>query len=272
MFEINLIPNVKLQLLRMQKLRNMVIFYSVIVAAAVVGVIVILLLVLGGEKIASNTMTNTINREFADLSSRPGINEVLTLQNQMENIDILSNDRKILSRIFAFLDVSLPGEDTPYYITLSSINYSENTGLIVLEGQSRGGFPALDALVKTIERVGYRYVPDFDNRIDSNLSDEALRPRLEPAIGTSPSLLLDGDIVINETSFGRNADGGLVLRFNISFSLDRSLFDFNRKHVVVEGPTKQIVTDSYVQIRDNIFANEAEDCLPDDAECLAGGR
>lgn len=276
MFEINLIPNVKLKLLQMQKLRNVVIFYSVIVAAVTIGVIIILLLVLGGEKITSNVMSGNIDKEFNSLkNNHPGLTESLTLQNQMKSIDALSKEKKMLSRMFAFLEASMPKSDSPYFITLSSFNYNKTTNSIVLEGQSdkvNGGYAALDAFIKIIERTGYRYVADFDEKLDASLSDEELKNRLTPSSGESPILLLDGPVAINETSYGRNANGGLVLRFNISFTLDPGMLDFNKKHVVIEGPSRQIVTDSYVQLRNDIFGAEAADCAPDDTECQNGGQ
>ncbi|MDR0887379.1 MAG: hypothetical protein LBM97_01670 [Candidatus Nomurabacteria bacterium] len=272
MFEINLVPNVKLELLKTQKIRNLVIFYSVIIGAAVIAAVIIMALILGGQKIASNVLSNTIKKDFSALSSRPGINETVTLQNQMKQIGVLSGSKQVPSRLFAFLDVSLPKNDSPYFVTLSSFNYNKTTGVVTMDGQSRGGYPALDALIKTIGLAGYRYVPDYDETKDAELKEEDLEKqgRYTPAKDEDPIFLLDSAIAINETSYGRDADGGLVLRFSINFTLNTELFDFSKKHLTIVGPSKQIVTDSYVQVRDNIFEAEAEDCLPDDKECLEG--
>ena len=52
MFEINLVPDIKEQLLRKLRLRNFVIFVSIIVAGASAGVVVILGGIVTGQNIA----------------------------------------------------------------------------------------------------------------------------------------------------------------------------------------------------------------------------
>jgi len=268
MFEVNLVPEVKMKLLRAQKMRNVVIFFSVIIALSAVGAVVVAFIILGTTNGISAVSARSIRNEFDTLSSRPSVVETLTIQNQMNNIDILSDSKQVPSRFFAFLDASLPEDDSPHYVTLSDVTYDVSTNTMTLEGQSRGGYAALDAFMKTIALVGYRYVPDFDEEMDIDLEGEALEERLSPSVDEDPIFVLVGEVQALDHAFGRDSDGRLVVRFTLRFELNPEMISFNRKRVVIEGPVRQIVTDSYVQMRDNIFDDRAEACAPDDVECL----
>jgi len=78
--------------------------------------------------------------------------------------------------------------------------------------------------------------------------------------------LAEGEPLIRDSSNGRNAEGSLMLRFSAVVTINREVFRFTNKHMLVVGPTRQNVTDSYKQIR-NIFAERAADCRDDDEEC-----
>ncbi len=55
--------------------------------------------------------------------------------------------------------------------------------------------------------------------------------------------------------------------FSAVITFNEEVFKFLNKHVLVIGPTRQNVTDSYTQIRD-MFTERAAECAPDDAQCL----
>jgi len=72
---------------------------------------------------------------------------------------------------------------------------------------------------------------------------------------------------IRDSSNTRDSDGNLALRFSASVVLNKEVFRFANKHMMIVGPTRQNVTDSYIQIRD-MFVEPPEECAPDDIECL----
>ena len=128
MYEINLVPDVKAELLNKQKLRNLVILICIIVAIACGAVIVILLGFTGTQALILNELdteaicrTTGPNRDVSKCDSKYGtailkyenFEELLTIQDQMHNITLLNNEKIKMSRLFPILDVILPtGENT----------------------------------------------------------------------------------------------------------------------------------------------------------------
>lgn len=84
----------------------------------------------------------------------------------------------------------------------------------------------------------------------------------ESTIATCP--LVIGELEIGDSSYSKDDNGVKGLKFSASVPIDRRVFAAGSRHVSVHGPTRQNVTDSYIQIR-NIFTKEAED-LPEGEE------
>ena len=61
MYEISLVPDIKAQLLKKQKLRNLIIFICIIVAIACGGVLLILSTIAGGQSIQIGLQKNEID-------------------------------------------------------------------------------------------------------------------------------------------------------------------------------------------------------------------
>ena len=79
-------------------------------------------------------------------------------------------------------------------------------------------------------------------------------------------MLSTDDVVIRDSSNGRDSEGNLVLRFNATITLTEEVFKFVNKHVLAISPTGQNVTDSYRQI-EGMFAERAADCADSDVVC-----
>ncbi|MCR5572905.1 MAG: hypothetical protein K6F57_03990 [Candidatus Saccharibacteria bacterium] len=75
----------------------------------------------------------------------------------------------------------------------------------------------------------------------------------EATLNTCPLLGEDG-LVISNSSYGRGAEDRMVLSFSASVMIDSRVFRTSNKHMQVIGPSRQNVTDSYVQIRDMFTA------------------
>ncbi len=67
-------------------------------------------------------------------------------------------------------------------------------------------------------------------------------------------LLESGGLTIGSSSYGRGSEDQMVLSFSASIIIDARVFKASNKHMQVIGPSKQNVTDSYVQIRDMFTA------------------
>ncbi|MCR4753702.1 MAG: hypothetical protein K5837_04790 [Candidatus Saccharibacteria bacterium] len=173
MYEISLVPDVKSELLKKQKLRNLIFFICLIVAASCGGLILLLLGFIGTQSLEIAAQENEINCR-ADGSGvgcgsygtpvlkYPNVNELLTIQSQMKNVGVLNNNKIKFSRVFGLLDVILPdgvkSEDT---VLVSELNGDISQNLITFDaiGYARNniGYHALESFKKSTKLTYFDY-------------------------------------------------------------------------------------------------------------------
>ena len=385
MYEISLVPDVKAELLRKLRTRNLVIFICIIVAAACGGAILILLSITGSQGIALNMKDreiacradgvvkggtcNTKDYGTAVMQFR-NAEELLTIQNQMNNLSLLNNNKIKFSRVFGILDVVLPTGENEVKISQLSTDINNNMLYFdaVASASNNIGYRALEAFKKNAklsyfdygsymrydkESSDYVEIPSFciDEEIDSNgvtygiyhkgkpgceapmIEEEESVESLEEESTTNKKTksssettttkktlnednvtdirirrtyndrsdmekyrngndtygdsttkgyyfessclqysdtgkfdeaatleqcpLLSDDPNIGDSSYGRNSEDKMVLSFTATLSITRDVFLARSKHVQVIGPTRQNVTDSYIQVRD-MFTEAAD--------------
>lgn len=179
MFEISLVPDIKGEMIKAQKVRNWVLFGCIVVSAVAIGVVAILMGVKGGQDIAMNVQEDRINKMSEKLNDYSGLNTVLSIQDQLGKISTIDENRTAASRIFALLTVMKPtGEDK---IALSSLNMDLENNTIRLEGQANAGmepyidYRVLESLKKNVARINYdygEYVDEEGNTIPTYCIEE----------------------------------------------------------------------------------------------------
>ena len=385
MYEISLVPDVKAELLRKLRTRNLVIFICIIVAAACGGAILILLSITGSQGIALNMKDreiacradgvvkggtcNTKDYGTAVMQFR-NAEELLTIQDQMNNLSLLNNNKIKFSRVFGILDVVLPTGENEVKISQLSTDINNNMLYFdaVASASNNIGYRALEAFKKNAklsyfdygsymrydkESSDYVEIPSFciDEEIDSNgvtygiyhkgkpgceapmiEEEESVEPleeesttnkktksssettttkktlnednvtdirirrtyndrsdmekyrngndtygnsttkgyyfessclqysdtgKFDEAATLEQCPLLSDDPNIGDSSYGRNSEDKMVLSFTATLSITRDVFLARSKHVQVIGPTRQNVTDSYIQVRD-MFTEAAD--------------
>ena len=70
-------------------------------------------------------------------------------------------------------------------------------------------------------------------------------------------ILAEGGLQTGNSSFGRGAEDKMVLSFSVNMTLDKRVLSSSSKHMRIIGPSRQNVTDSYVQVRD-MFTEKAK--------------
>ena len=169
MFEINLVPDVKAEMIRAQKIRNFIFFLCIVVAAAAVGVVVLLFAVKAGQDIRMSGQDSQLKLMSEVLGEYDGLDELLTVQDQLGKLDEIGNNKKVLSRIFNVLYTLLPS-GTADNISLSSmdVNLDENT--LSFEAQAYAGeepkinYRVLESFSKSIGLMRY----DYGRYVDEN--------------------------------------------------------------------------------------------------------
>lgn len=237
MIEINLIPDVKRELIQAQKARSLVITISIIVSivsAAIVGVLV--LFIFSVQLIHGISVDGTIKTENEKLSKVAELSKMLTIQNQLTKISELNNGKHIDSRIFNMLDNINP--PVPNDIQVSSLKVDSADGSVVIEGQAVNGYSALEIFKKTIAGAKVKYTDSGNNVVYVDLAS---------------------NISTKDVSYGEDSTGAKVLRFNLSFNYAKELFALDAKNAVVVITVKGNVTDSYVGVPRDIFTDRAKD-------------
>ena len=236
MIEINLLPNVKRELLKTRAMRNRVISISFLVGGASIAAVVVLALILGSQ-IAAEAVQNGVVKDRNDrLMAIEDLNKVVTIQHQLTKINEQHSRKKINSRIFDVVTAVNPV--TPNNVSFSDIKVNPESKTITLEGSAVNGYSALETLKKTILNTKVQ-TTDGDKSSEVSLTKE----------------IKDGD-----TSFGENSEGKKVLQFSFSFEYAEELLaPANNGTVSVLTPTgKADVTDSRQGIPDSLFKSNSK--------------
>ena len=236
MIEINLLPNVKRELLKTRAMRNRVISISFLVGGASIAAVVVLALILGSQIAAEAVQSGVIKDRNDKLMAVEDLNKVVTIQHQLTKINEQHSGKKINSRIFDVVTAVNPV--APNNVSFSDIKVNPESKTITLEGSAINGYSALETLKKTILNTKVQ-TTDGDKSSEVSLTKE----------------IKDGD-----TSFGENSEGKKVLQFSFSFEYAEELLaPANDGTVSVLTPTGKVdVTDSRQGIPDSLFKSNSK--------------
>lgn len=236
MIEINLIPDVKQELIRARMVRSAVVTISIFVAVAFAAAVVVLCLYVFGAQALRNTLAdNQIKDGSNKLAKVDDLSKILTIQNQLTKINSLNDDKKIDSRTFMLLQAVIP--PAPNNVQISKLTIDADTDTISFEGQTLL-YPSVETFKKTIAAANVRY-KDADNK--------------------QTDVPLASDLSISDVSYGDDVNGNKVIRFTMSFTYAQEFFSptiDSPSIVLIDGGN---VTDSYVGVPKSIFVDRASD-------------
>lgn len=179
-YEINLVPDVKLEMIKLQKIRNLVFFVCLIVAGVAAGVVVLLAGVKTGQDIVMGAQDKKIEERSAKISNYKELTEFLTIQDQLNKLSKISGEKKVLSRVFNVLSTILPmGEDK---ISISELVANMADSTLTIEGQADAGkdpmidYRVLESFKKSVGLTKFdhgRYVDAKGREIPTRCIEEA---------------------------------------------------------------------------------------------------
>lgn len=234
MIQVNLIPDVKHEYIRAQRMRNSVISIAIIVVIAAVGLVILLAAVLGGQKVTEAVTERTIQDEYKKLRAVDSVDDLVTIQQQLENISDVNDSKIVGSRLFDVLTAINPAP--PNDVRLSMVEFDPATKTISLEGSSN--FTSADIFTKTIQNTTLEFTED----------------------GVSDAEPLATKIDLLETNFGEDSNNAKVLRFKLTFEYNDKLFRNDLTNTRIVSPTGSIdVTDSKLRVPDSLFESRPND-------------
>lgn len=154
-YEINLVPEVKMQMINAQKVRNLVLFICIVVSSVAVGAVVILFGIKSGQDIAMHNQDSKLKVMSEKLNGYDEFEDLVTIQDQLGRYNDILQRRAVVSRVFGALGVMLPqGSDD---VRMSELRVTLDTDTINMEGQT-------DAKVAPL--IDYRVLEAFKKSVD----------------------------------------------------------------------------------------------------------
>jgi Tfp pilus assembly protein PilN len=237
MIEINLVPDVKQELIKAQRVRATVISSSIIIAVGAAGIVTLLAIYAFGVQFAQGIVADgDIQKGSNQLEGVQDLSKTLTIQNQLTKISALHDQENIDSRIFDVLAAIIP--PSPNNVAISDASVDSTTSTITIDGQAANSYAAVEVFKKTIEGASVQFT-------DSTSAKQ--------------QVTLASNLSTGNTSYGEDSTGAKVLRFTLSFTYAPELFAPSSKNATVVISANGNATDSYLGVPTSIFADRASD-------------
>lgn len=161
--EINLVPDVKNEMIRALKFRNLIFFIAIVIGIGCAVSIAVFGSIVGGQQIAINNKDTSVKLMASTLENyKNDLDDYLTIRDQLKNITDTTNQKKVLSRTFDILATLLPtGADT---ITISELNVNlTEEPTFSFDAQANAGrdpfidYNVLDSFKKSMQYMHYDY-------------------------------------------------------------------------------------------------------------------
>lgn len=235
MIELNLVPDVKQDLIKARKVRNLVVSGAIITGLVSLGLVILLSVYLFGVQVLRSTLANNaITQKSQELKQVPDLANMLTIQSQLANISKYHDEKNIDSRLLDMITVINPAK--PNQVSFSNVQIDSENNMIHIEAQAANGFIAADVFKKTVQATTLKY--DFDGE-----------SKTEPLVRT---------ISLSDLSYGEDSTGAKVLRFSIDFEYSEALFARSSSNLIITRPDRQNATDSFKYVPESIFSDRVD--------------
>lgn len=161
--EVNLLPDVKQEYIKAEHSRRLVISVSVIVIIASVGLLVLLLSASALQKKHINDLTTDIKKYSDELKSKPQISKILTVQNQLQSLTALHDEKPAASRVFDYLN-----QTTPTVVDISSFKVDFTSKTVTISGNA-DSLSAVNKYIDTLKFTSYKSANGSSTKAFSNV-------------------------------------------------------------------------------------------------------
>lgn len=236
MIEINLVPDVKQELIRAQRVRASVISLATLISIVAVAAVVVLGVLIGAQALTNKLADDSIASESASLAKKPDLANILTIQNQLTKLADLHKNKQNESRLFDVLVAVNPA--SPNDVRISNLKLDPVGQTMTIEGNAANDYSAVESLKKTLLGATIQY---------------------DGANGAA-SVPLTQDVSIIDTNYSQDASGQKILHFSLSFAYPAELFAESSNNARIVTPTtQQNVTDSHTRVPQSLFTDATTD-------------
>ena len=202
MIQFNLLPDVKLAYIKAERTKRLVTTVSLIAGTVALSIFVILFLTVNVvQKKNLKDLNKDISSTTQKIQSTKDLDKILTVQNQLNSLSGLHDQKVVASRLYDYL-----GKVTPPTITISSLSVDYALNTMSIAGDSR----SLDQVNTYVDTLKFtKFATD---------KDETVKPAFT-------------NVVLS--SFSRTKDGA---EYTITLSYDPAIFAATNK-VEIKVPT-----------------------------------
>jgi hypothetical protein len=217
MLQFNLLPDIKQEHIKSQKLKQTVVTLSGLVAIGALTIMILLFMVVNVlQKKHLKDVNADIKTYSSKLQSTPDLNKILTVQNQLNSLPAMHDKKPVALRLFNYLSQVVPAK-----ISISNLSVDFVQSTIKIDGTA-DSISTINQFVDTLKFTTYS-----DSSGDTNKNAFT-------------------NVVL--TSFSKSDKGS---NFTISASFDPAIFD-SAKEAKLTVPNK-ITTRSNLNAPDALF-------------------
>lgn len=219
MIEINLLPSVKLEYLKSQQIKHVVVIGSIFISLVSVGLLALLFLYVQvvQPRYQSNVQAK-IDSALEDSKNKKDAVKVVTVQGALEQIPALQDKKLITSNMFIYLK-----EFTPRDVSYSNVKVDLTASSLVLQG-SATNFEQANVLANNLKSAKFTYDKSDKKQTVSPFTD----------------VVFDGLTKSVQSQDGKNVS------FQITLKVDLTIFDQSIKDgkITVNASSEELLLPS----------------------------
>ncbi len=170
MLQLNLLPDVKKEYIKAKKQKNVIFSVSILSAGVALAIVVILFITVQFvQKKSINDLTDDIKADIATLQSKEDLGKILTIQNQLNSLTSLHQDKPQASRLYAYLN-----QVTPADVKIGSLNIDFVESTIRIEGNAPS-IASINRYADTLKFTGFTAVLIGDDAVPTEVTPTTLK-------------------------------------------------------------------------------------------------
>jgi Tfp pilus assembly protein PilN len=189
MIQFNLLPDIKIQYLKAKRQEHAVILASIVAVIAAATVLILLLAVVHGlQKKSLSDLNGDIKVASDELKRTPNLTKILTVQNQLNALPALHDQKAVSSRLFTYLSTL-----TPSAASISDLTLDYELGTLTVSGSA----DSLTTVNKYVDNLKFtQYNTQADSTKKNAFSEVVLTSFSRDAEQTSYTLIFKFDPLI----------------------------------------------------------------------------
>lgn len=159
MIQLNLLPDIKQEFVKANRIKRLVVAVSVLLAAISLVIFIVLIIIVD---FAQKTDIKNIDKDIATYSSRlkgtANLDQILTVQNQLNSLPALNSLKPAASRLFDYVK-----QLTPNKVLITSINIDYTLYTVSITGTADSA-DTINTFVDTLKFTTYNIVSSNDTK------------------------------------------------------------------------------------------------------------